>query len=397
MADTWIAKHTPKTSKEVVAHTAQVDRIRKYLTEYKRQKPVLLTGPSGSGKTSIVYALARELDLELIEVNASDVRNKDAILATVGQALKQQSLFLRTKLILVDEVDGVTGTQDRGGIPTLLDLIGNAHYPIIFTAGDAQHEKLKELRKACQVITLDPVPNEATIEHLKRIAHKEGFAVSEEVIKAVARRSGGDLRAAINDLQTVSGMHPPDADALGDREQTSTIEEALLRVFKTTSADIALGAFENVDEELEKLMLWLDENVPREYEKPEDRARAYEALAQADRFFGRIRRWQHWRFLTYCSAFMTVGVALAKGEKYKKMIEYQRSGRPLSIWILNRALAKRKSIAEKIAAATHASTRRVLQDTMPYYRAACRKKAFRDAMAAQFDLDSEEIEWLARA
>ena len=109
------------------------------------------------------------------------------------------------------------------------------------------------------------------------------------------------------------------------------MKDALLKVFKTTDPFVALSAFDNVNEDFDKRFLWIDENLPREYKDPKSLARAYDALSKADVFRGRIRRWQHWRFLVYIRAYLTAGVAVSKDEKYKKMVQYARSTRPLKI------------------------------------------------------------------
>jgi replication factor C large subunit len=98
--------------------------------------PLVLHGPPGTGKTASVHALARELDLELIEVNASDVRNKASINELLGAALGQQSLFFKGNVILVDEADGLSGTKDRGGLQAVLALVKEARYPVIITANE---------------------------------------------------------------------------------------------------------------------------------------------------------------------------------------------------------------------------------------------------------------------
>jgi len=46
-------------------------------------------------------------------------------------------------------------------------------------------------------------------------------------------------------------------------------------VFKTTDLKVALSAFDNVDENLDKMSLWIDENLPSEYKNPIELARAY--------------------------------------------------------------------------------------------------------------------------
>ena len=101
----WTHKHAP-TFEEIPHDTKE---LFNYVTTYAKQKKkaLLLHGPTGTGKTAAVHALARKLDLELVEINASDYRTADEINAKVGMALKQMSLFSKSKLILVDELDGI--------------------------------------------------------------------------------------------------------------------------------------------------------------------------------------------------------------------------------------------------------------------------------------------------
>src|SRR3989344_1181590 len=106
-------KYRPSSLKEVIGNQVTLMKLRKAVSE---KKPVLLYGLTGTGKTSAVQALAKDLNYELIEVNASDTRNKDSIHSVIGSAASQMSLFSKGKIILIDEVDGLSGQKDRGGI-----------------------------------------------------------------------------------------------------------------------------------------------------------------------------------------------------------------------------------------------------------------------------------------
>jgi len=95
-------KHRPKSLKEFGSHGIGISELRDLVY---RKKPVILHGPTGTGKTSAVYALAKDLDYDVIEINASDERNKDRIHEVVGNAINQRSLFGRGRIVLVDEVE----------------------------------------------------------------------------------------------------------------------------------------------------------------------------------------------------------------------------------------------------------------------------------------------------
>src|SRR3989338_2481708 len=117
--------YAPENSDQVFGQQKAVSELRDFILNYKskKQKAALLHGPIGTGKTSSVYALAKELDYDLLELNSSDLRDEASMKSFLSSALGQQSLFFRPKIILIDEVDNISGREDRGCIPALVSEI----------------------------------------------------------------------------------------------------------------------------------------------------------------------------------------------------------------------------------------------------------------------------------
>ena len=94
---------------------------------------------------------------------------------------------------------------------------------------------------------------------------------------------------------------------------------------------------------------------------------------------------------------LSAGIALSKKEKNPNFVQYGPTQRILKIWMANQKNAKKKAIAEKIAAKTHASSRKVLRD-MPYIRiiAKSKDKKFTTYLSEELKLEQEEIEWLRK-
>ena len=201
----WIVKHTPKCSDDI-PQSKSAKSLKSFIKDFKKQKKnaALLYGPSGSCKSCAVHALANELNLEIVEVNASDARNADQINAKLGNALKQQSLFSKGKVILVDEIDGVSGNKDRGGIPALTKLIANSAFPVVLTANNPFDKKFSTLRTKSLKIEFPSLDYLEIYNVLKNICTEEKIKFEDKALKALARRAGGDLRAAINDLQSLT-------------------------------------------------------------------------------------------------------------------------------------------------------------------------------------------------
>jgi len=403
MSVPWIKKYSPKHLKDMYGQSSAVEELKSFIQNYKKQKKkaMLLYGLTGTGKTSSVYAAANELDLELLEVNASDFRTEEQLNLTVGNASQQRSLFFKQKIILVDEIDGIAGREDRGGIATLQKLIETTSYPLILTANDPWDSKFSGLRKVCVMVEFQELDFKDMVEILKKICSEEKVKADDETLKTLARRAGGDLRGAITDLQTLSSekkeIDRAALDELGGRKQTESIKQALVKVFKTGDPKIAINAFDNIDEDINECFLWIDENLPKEYNNAEDLARAYESLSKADVFRGRIRRWQHWRYLVYVNALLTAGIAVAKTEKNKVFVDYEKTKRILKLWMAKQKNMKKKAIAEKIAAKTHSSKKEIIQSALPYLQIIFKndpKQA--ELMADEFELDKEEMEWLVK-
>lgn len=398
----FTTKYKPRNTSEVIGQDEQLKEIKKNVSEYgkkKIKKALLVYGPSGTGKTSTIHALAKELDLEIIEVNASDSRNTDSLEQKILPAIKQQSLFGRGKIILIDEIDGISGNQDRGGVPTLIKFIEESSFPIILTANDPWDQKFNALRKKSVMIQYKTINVLAMVKHLKEVCIKEGIKIEDDVLSVLSRRNQGDLRAALNDLENISSSNKnikkENIEDTSEREREETIINALLKIFKTKDPAIALRAFDNVDEDINKIFLWIDENLSKEYTNEEDLAKAYNELSEADVFFGRIRRWQYYRYYAYIYDILSAGIALSKKEKNPDYIQYKPTSRILKIWMANQKNAKRKSISAKLAANTHTSASKAFHD-MPYIMAMSKDKKLIGKIADELKLEKEELEWLKK-
>src|SRR3989338_1132969 len=129
-------KYRAKRYEDIIGQESAIEQIKEFLEQFPKKKALMLHGPAGTGKTSLVHASALENNLEILELNSSDLRNRAKLEQVLKPATQQQSLFKKGKIILMDEVDGVTCT-DIGGIPELSRLIEATKYPIIMTCNDA--------------------------------------------------------------------------------------------------------------------------------------------------------------------------------------------------------------------------------------------------------------------
>lgn len=394
----WAEKYRPETLREVVAQELAAKLLEEFIKDFKKQdrKAVLIYSPCGTGKNSLVYTLAKELDCEIIEFNASKLRDKDSIKTILKPATQQHSLFGKGNIIFIDEADAFTGL-DRGGLAAVISLLEETKWPIIFTANNLWDKKLNELRRRVLQIPLNKLNYMDISTILRKICEREGLRVDKEVCEAIAIKARGDARAAINDLQSLAFLDKIDEKyiaSLGEREKEESIFNALALIFKSTKAEDALGAFDNVNLPLDECILWLDENLPLEYSGKE-LEEAYQRLSKADIFRRRIIRRQHWRFLVYIAALATAGITAAKSGEKKKYITYKRLSRLLKIWMAKQKNMRRKELAKKIGKATHSSQRKIYRE-LPLFEMIFRNSSEEElaAFSRNLRLDEEELSYI---
>ncbi len=383
----WTDKHSPKL--EDIPHRNEIEII---IHNLKEKNPILLHGPSGVGKTTAVIKIAEAKGYELLEINASDKRNKEEITNLIGNATQQLSLFGKPKLILIDEIDGVSGTQDRGGIATLNKIIASTKAAIVMTCNDIKDQRLKTLKKKCHAVEFKQPEVKEVQQILKNIANKENIEHKDLTLSSLARRCDGDIRAAIIDMQVNSAINKNlNIDFLDERNNKEQIQNALTIIFKSKNFNLTSKALNNLDVSLDECFLWLEYNLPKEYQRVDDIERSLEKLSKADIFKSRIIRRQYWRLLVYQNILMTAGVALAKKERYPKKPSYKATSRIFRIWMANQKNHKKKLIATKISETTHCSIHSAIKTYNQY-------KTFlvNDSIKIGLELSDDEIKYLKK-
>lgn len=113
----------------------------------------MVSGPPGIGKSSMIRLVAQALDYDVVENNASDLRNKLNINNQISDLTDNELINSKNKkfIILMDEVDGMTGS-DRGGLQALTQIIKNTKTPIVCVCNDNESQKLRTLITYCNPI-----------------------------------------------------------------------------------------------------------------------------------------------------------------------------------------------------------------------------------------------------
>ncbi|MDA0524149.1 replication factor C large subunit [Methanococcoides alaskense] len=402
----WVEKYRPQSLKDIVGNKKSVVDMREWaqswLSETPEKRAVILHGPAGVGKTSAAHALARDLDWEIIELNASDQRTAGVIERVAGSASKMSSLTGTTakRLIILDEADNIHGNADRGGARAIGGIIKNTDHPIVLIANDL-YGLTPSVRSLCIELKFNSVQGRSMIPALKRICVEEKIMCGVGVLEKLAENAGGDLRSAIKDLQAVATgrdeIHIEDI-ATSERDTKESIFKVLGKIFKNTDPKTALEATYGLDETPENLIHWIDENLPLQYGTEEgteeDLITGYEHLAKADRYLGRVRKRQSYRLWRYAGALMTCGTVVSKAHVGSGFTKYQ----PPSFWRkMGQLRAKRDmrdNIASKIADHANKSMRYSRTDLAHLYGRMLEEDEYAADVTFDLELSIDEMVYL---
>jgi replication factor C large subunit len=399
----WVEKYRPKKVEDIVGNEEAKATFVEWLKSKRRsKKAVLLYGPPGVGKTAMVNAAAKEFGFITIEMNASDTRSEKAINeiakpATSYIALDTFSAESKGNLLFLDEVDGIAGNEDRGGVSAIIKIVEESRVPVIMAANDPDIDKLRPLKKVCVLIRFQQIRIPLIIALLQKICLLEHVKAEFEALERVAQNSKGDVRSAINDLQSISEENGvltlQDTMMLSSRNKDISMDETLRGFFSAKSIAEASSLLSRSSVDYDDFLLSVSDNLPRRYTDPEELAAAYDFVSQADVFRGRVGT-EHWHLLKYFYNALSKAASVAP-ESYKP---FEFISPPIRIITLFWTKGKRTmldAICGKIGAQCHVSHSIAKHDFVPFVKSILQNQKS-SPLASWFKFTPEEVDFLTK-
>jgi len=388
----WTEDHRPRRLSDIVGQDAAVSQMRGWAKSWGRgnakRKALLLYGPAGTGKTTAALALGEEMGWDVVEVNASDNRSRTSLEELSRSVGTRYSLLsgVCLKLIILDEVDGLSGTQDRGGARVINKMIRVAINPVILTCNDYYSRKLRNTRRLAKGIEFKRPGTREIQSVLSDICRKEGIPVDLLALRTIAERSDGDLRSAINDLEalTVDGKLSRESIRTPASRKSETYIYRVLDLIFRGDPD-ALREARDLDMTPDELLRWIAENVHFRFRDPRERANAYEMLSMADIYLSWVGREMHWGFWGYATEMMTRGLGSLMGNRlspFRRNYRYKYPSTYLRHRVMTRSIERagdeetrsrgelgdELEVARLIGKRCHMSANSAYKEFLPYLR-----------------------------
>eukprot|EP00252_Welwitschia_mirabilis_P002091 TRINITY_DN12013_c0_g1_i1.p1 TRINITY_DN12013_c0_g1~~TRINITY_DN12013_c0_g1_i1.p1 ORF type:complete len:361 (-),score=70.27 TRINITY_DN12013_c0_g1_i1:175-1257(-) len=209
----WVEKYRPQSLSDVAAHKDIIDTIDR-LTSENKLPHLLLYGPPGTGKTSTVLAIARKLygnryPNMILELNASDDRGIDVVRQQIQDFASTQSFSFGTKtnvkVVLLDEADAMTKDAQFSLRRVIEKYTRNTRFCLIC---NYVNKIIPALQSRCTRFRFAPLDSAYVKDRLRYVIKEERLDVTEDGLSAIARLSGGDMRKALNILQSTQMASP---------------------------------------------------------------------------------------------------------------------------------------------------------------------------------------------
>lgn len=388
----WTEKYRPAYFNEIVGNYDTISQVKSHINDEK--SAIILHGNPGVGKTTLAYVIASEMNLEVVELNASDQRTGSVIKKIVGTSALNKSFDDKTKLIILDEADNLHGNSDRGGAKAIINIIKKTKQPIILTANELYKMPL-QLRNICNVIELKPIGKTDMFIALGKICDSENVNINTDALNLLVKNSNGDLRTAISDLQSNAinnNFITKEHLVLSDKHIKYNIFKTMQNIFSAPDVSNTYNLISNSEKNPEEMIQWIEQNLYLKF-KNDDIYSGYEYLSKADVFLGRVRRRQNYKMWKYTSALLScLNSDSLNGKRSIGFVRYQS---PQHWKILkNKSNIKKiqKDLFIKLSKNYHISSKHIITDMLPFLIFLMQNKSL--SFSIENELTKNEISYL---
>lgn len=250
----WCEKYRPTKIEDCVLPQYLKDTFAGIVAQGEVQN-MILTGSAGVGKTTVACAMCEELGCDYIVINGSTENGIDVLRTKITAFASTVSLNGGTKVVIIDEADGLTEAVQRGLRGFIEAYAHNCRF--IFTCNYV-NKIIDALQSRCGApiefrLSKDDRPLMAA-KFLKRVCvilEAEGVEFDKRAVAGVMTKFFPDFRKTLNALQRYSTSGP--------------IDEGILA--RIVEADIKTLIEALKDKDFKAMRQWVMNNVDNDCQK----------------------------------------------------------------------------------------------------------------------------------
>lgn len=202
----WVEKYRPTNLSNIVGQDKIINSLRK-IFEGGSFPHLLFYGGSGSGKTSTILAILNDYfgkrkKLMVLRLDASDDRGINSVREEIKGFAEKKNYFTKgIKVIILDEADSMTFDAQFALRRIIEKYSSSTRFCLIC---NYDNKIIPAIKSRCAEFKFNPISNEVMINRLKYVANEEELSFKEDTLEIVNNISKGDLRKAINLMQSAT-------------------------------------------------------------------------------------------------------------------------------------------------------------------------------------------------
>jgi replication factor C large subunit len=309
----WSEKYRFKNIDQFIGNEQSRSDVLRWIKNWiKGTKPLIIIGPPGTGKTSFVTSLASFFNYDLVELNASDFRNKSNLESIINPLLGNNSIFGKKILLFLDEVDGISGRDDSGGLNFLISTLKSSNIPIIMAA-NSKNSKIKEVIKNSKMVEFYPLSPFSSYLLLQHLLTVEGRSLELDQKLILIEKSNGDIRSLLNLVQSkLQG----DYESLKSISKVLSVEDCVNLFFSSETVSLTKKILIQSDilylspkfgstpeERMRDIVYALFSSIVANEKKIPliEMAKILDGLSQFDLYINKIYKNRNWHLLRYAN------------------------------------------------------------------------------------------------
>ena len=192
----WVEKYRPTTLEEYVGNETIKNKISDYLKQGSIQN-LLFHGVAGTGKTTLAKLITKNLNCDLLYINASDERGIDTIREKIIPFASTMG-FNDVKIVILDEADYLTPQAQATLRNTIESCSKTTRF--IFTCNYLERI-ISPLQSRCQTFEITPPSKQEVNNKCESILSKEDISYENNDILTIIDTHYPDIRKIINTIQ----------------------------------------------------------------------------------------------------------------------------------------------------------------------------------------------------